>query len=152
MTHGRAVGWLTAALLAVGGYAVAMVAAAPVVSDLFELLGFGPRDGGVPPGAATDHVLLLQGVLGSVIVGWVVLLVAVVRGPVRRGERWAVVAVAASLTVWFVLDTGWSLVAGSPAHALFNVAFAALTAPPVVALLRLSPAPPAGPGPAHPRT
>lgn len=147
MSTERATAWLTGALVAVGCYAVAMVVAAPLVSDLFELLGFGPRDGGVPPGAATDHVLFLQGILGSVIVGWVVVLLAVVRGPLRGGEGWAVRAVAGSVAAWATLDTGWSLVVGSWEHALFNAAFLALLAPPLVVLLsRPSTAP------ARPRT
>lgn len=134
MSRERAVGWLTAALVLVGGYAVAMVVAAPVVSDLFEALGFGPRDGGVPAGAATDHVLFLQGVLGAVVLGWVVLLLAVVRGPLRAGDPWAVRAISASVALWFAVDTGWSLAVGSWEHALFNGAFLALLAPPLVAL------------------
>ena len=126
---------LLVVLAAIGVYACALVVAGRPVGRLFDVLGFGAGDAGVPPGAPTEHVLLLQGVLGAVILGWVVLLAALVVLGTRSGLRGWWGAVVASLVVWFVVDTGFSLLVGSWQHALFNLAFAAVLAP-VVALAR----------------
>lgn len=127
----RAVRLLLVLLGLVAAYAVAMVFAGRTVDRLFDLLGFGAGDAGVPGGAPMAHVLLLQGVLGAVILGWAVLLAAVVHLGQRSGDPrwwWAVVA---SLGVWFVVDTGFSLAIGSWQHALFNVPFAVLLGVPL---------------------
>lgn len=124
---------LEVVVLGVAAYAVLLVAAGPAAQRLFELLGFGADDA-VAAGDATDYVLFLQGVLGAVIVGWMLLLLAVVRGPLRRQERWAWNAIALSTVAWFVVDTGFSLVVDQPEHALFNVAFLALLGVPLAAL------------------
>lgn len=128
--------WLTAVVCGVIAYGALLVVAGGTASRLFELLGFGPDDGGTPAGAPTDYLRLIYGVLGAVIVGWFTLLLVVVRGPLRRRERWAWTAVVASATTWFVVDTVFSLVTGWPTHAAFNLAFAAGLAPPLVGLRR----------------
>ena len=74
-------------------------------------------------------MLLLQGVLGAVILGWVVTMLAVVHLGAQTGdERWWAVLVV-GLVTWFVVDTGFSLAVGSWQHALFNVAFAVVLVP-----------------------
>ena len=120
---------LQVVLAAIGLYAVAMVVAGGTVGRLFDALGFGAETAGVPAGAPTDHVLLLQGVLGAVILGWVVLIAAVVRLGARSGLEGWWGAVSLSLVVWFVADTGFSLAVGSWQHALFNAAFAVVLVP-----------------------
>ena len=47
-----------------------------------------------------------------------------VRGPLRDGIPWARTFIIRSLVLWFVLDTGMSLVLGYPTHAIFNIPFA----------------------------
>jgi hypothetical protein len=115
--------WLLYAALLVAAYAAALVVAGTVAGRLFDVLGFGMRAAGVPQGPARDHVLLVYGVLGSVLVGWMVLVAALAAGPLRSGEPWAWPALAASVGTWFVLDTGFSLVVGSWQHAVFNLGF-----------------------------
>ncbi len=114
---------LVLALAAVGLYSAALVVAGDVVDrTLFRALGFGSE---ADVSAATaDHLQLLRGVLGAVILGWMVLILAVVRGPLRRRDPWAWHAVVASLGIWFVVDTGFSLVVGEWEHAVFNLGFA----------------------------
>lgn len=127
----RAVRLLLGLLGLVAAYAVAMVVAGRMVDRLFGLLGFGSGDAGVPAGPPMEHVLLVQGVLGAVILGWAVLLGAVVHLGLRTGDPrwwWALVT---SIGAWFVVDTGFSLVVGSWEHALFNVAFALLLGVPL---------------------
>lgn len=115
---------LSAVLALVAAYAVVLVVAGRTAGRLFDLLGFGPEGAGVPEGPAMEHALLVYGVLGAVILGWAVLLLAVVHLGIGSGDRrwwWAVVA---SLGVWFVTDTGFSLAVGNWQHALFNLPFA----------------------------
>lgn len=125
--------------LLVAAYAASLVAAGPVASRLFDALGFGMRSGSVPDGAPRDHVLFVYGVLGSVLVGWMVLVAAVAAGPLRgqrAGREWALRALALSVGTWFVLDTGFSLAVGSWQHAAFNLGFLAVLGIPLAGLHR----------------
>ncbi len=63
-------------------------------------------------------------VLGAVMAGWVFLMIQIVRGPLTEGFAWAWTFLVRSLSLWFILDTGMSLVLGYPMHALFNLPFA----------------------------
>lgn len=112
---------LTGSLVA--AYALALVVAGHIAGRLFDLLGFGMEAAGVPDGPARDHVLLIYGVLGSVLVGWMVLVVGIAAGPLRQGAPWAWPVLVASVGTWVVLDTSFSLAVGSWQHALFNVVF-----------------------------
>lgn len=116
-------------------YAVAMIVVGDTVHGLFDELGFGSTDAGVRSGEQRDYVLFLQGVLGAVILGWVLLMLAVVRHGVERdpdGPWWGVLV--ASVVGWFVLDTGFSLVVGSWQHAVFNVGFLLALGAPLLCL------------------
>lgn len=128
--------WLLVVLVIVTGYALLLVLRGSWPGVLFERLGFGMAAAGIDGGPARDYVLFIYGVLGAVIVGWMVLLTAVALGPLRRREPWAVAAVAASLSTWFVVDTGFSLAVGSTGHALFNVGFVVAMGLPVAAMRR----------------
>ena len=66
--------------------------------------------------------------------GWTVMMIQIVRGPLREGSAWARSVLINSLVVWFVLDTGMSLALGFPLHALFNVPFALALAIPLMKL------------------
>lgn len=92
----RAAGWrlaLLATLAANGLLGLLLVLAPGAARALFgwmlhgdtgHLDGFGD--------AAVRYVDLLHAVLGSVLVGWSLLMAAVVLGPLARGERWALPA------------------------------------------------------------
>lgn len=121
--RGRALVALESVLVLVVAYATTMVVAGDVVDRLFTALGFGAEGAGVPQGAPLDHVRLVRGVLGAVLVGWALLLLAVVRLGLRTGDaRWWW-AVTASVGAWALLDTAASLALGSWQHAAFNVPF-----------------------------
>lgn len=139
MTDGAKTIWadtlLAAVIIAVAVYAGGLVIVGQVVGEeVFGLLGFGPESAGINGGAALDYTTFIFGVLGAVIVGWMALTFVVARGPLRRRETWAWNAVALSIGVWFVVDTGFSLIVGQVEHALFNVGF---LVPIVVALAAL---------------
>ncbi|HXH77029.1 hypothetical protein [Nocardioides sp.] len=121
----------------VAGYGLSMVLAAPLTGGLFEALGFGMRQAGITEGAGRDYVLFLYGVLGAVIVGWMVLIVAVLNGAfLARGSSGSGFCVALSLGAWFVVDTGFSIVVAQWQHALFNVAFLVALGLPLLVCLR----------------
>ncbi|MEO1058930.1 MAG: hypothetical protein AAFY28_18640 [Actinomycetota bacterium] len=120
-------------LVAVLLYGLALV----IVGDSVDSFVFRPLGFGAPEDLDTStaaHVRLVRGVLGAVICGWVVLMLAIVRGPLRERERWAWSAVTLSLAVWFVVDTGFSLVVSEWEHAMFNIGFIVALAIPLWAM------------------
>jgi hypothetical protein len=124
--------WLLGTSVLIGLYAASLVVAGPTTSRLFDTLGFGMRSGAIPAGLPQEHVLFVYGVLGSVLVGWMVLVGAVAAGPLRTAEPWAWAVLVRSVATWFVLDTGFSLAMGSWQHALFNLGFLAALGAPLV--------------------
>lgn len=129
-----AIRWMIAVLAVVLLYACVLVFLGSLAESLFSWWGFGPDDA-IATDDVRDYLRLPYMVLGAVMAGWAWLMIEVVRGPLREGSPWAWPFLARSLTVWFVLDTGMSVVLGHPTHALFNLPFAlALGAP--LAVLR----------------
>ncbi len=55
------------------------------------------------------------------MVGWGIMLLAIVRGPFAKKEMWAWNAVMTGLALWFVIDTGFSLNFGVMINVAFNV-------------------------------
>ncbi len=84
--------------------------------------------GDLTPSTEADHLILLYGVVGAVMIGWLVLIVMLLRGPVRKGDAWAWKAVVVSAAVWFAIDTVFSLTTVFPRNAIVNLAFGALFA------------------------
>ncbi|MFZ1277356.1 MAG: hypothetical protein WAQ51_18285, partial [Candidatus Microthrix parvicella] len=93
-----------------------------------------PDDGAIVRADARHYVRLVYVILGSVIIGWMLTIAALVAGPLRRREVWAWNTIVGSVGAWFILDTGLSLILGFAGHAAFNVAFAAGLAVPLVAI------------------
>lgn len=104
-------------------YSLLLVFAGGTAGELFSWLGFGPSDS-INTDEVKDYLLLPYMVLGAVMSGWTFLMIQIVRGPLKDGSPWAWSVLARSLSLWFVLDTGMSIVLGWPAHALFNIPFA----------------------------
>ena len=127
--------WLQVVLVALLVYALVMVLAGSVAESLFTALGFGPPESIRSP-ELSAYLKLPFAVLGAVLAGWAALMLFVVRGPLAAGDAWALPAIALSLGLWFVLDTGMSWVLGFPSHALFNLPFAAALGIPLWQLTR----------------
>jgi hypothetical protein len=125
--------WLIVVLALVLVYDLLLVLAGSVAGSLFELFGFGPDDAIDTPDVR-EYLKLPYMVLGAVMAGWAVLMLQIVRGPLRDGTPWAPRFVSRALVSWFVLDTGMSLVLGYPTHALFNVPFAVALGIPLLRL------------------
>jgi hypothetical protein len=75
-------------------------------------------------GNALSYLKLIHAVLGAVIAGWGALLIGVTRMSQTNDASLARKALAISLLVWFVPDTGYSLIGGFWQNAIFNLAFA----------------------------
>ena len=83
-----------------------------------------------------NYFMLLYGIIGGVLIGWAVLIYAMVNGPLRYGQRWAWQALIASLSAWFVTDTLISGATGYSINVLFNVVSAVAFAVPLFAIRR----------------
>jgi hypothetical protein len=125
--------WLQAVLAGVFVYSLSLVLAGRVAGSLFAWLGFGPDDS-IDTSAVRDYLRLPFMVLGAVMAGWSLLMIQIVRGPLREGSRWAWMMLVQSIALWFLLDTGMSLVLGYPTHALFNIPFAIAIGIPLLSL------------------
>jgi hypothetical protein len=128
-----AIVWLQVVLSGVCIYSLILVLAGRTAGTLFAWFGFGP-DESIDSSAVRDYLRLPFMVLGAVMAGWSLLMMQIVRGPLREGSRWAWVMLVQSLVLWFLLDTGMSLVLGYPTHALFNVPFAVALGIPLMSL------------------
>lgn len=72
------------------------------------------------------YIMLLHAVLGSVLIGWAVLIWwAVKRVGQHDGYLWAK-AVGASVFAWAIPDTAYSLLSGFWQNAVFNLIFIAV--------------------------
>ncbi len=118
-----AIVWLQVVLAGVFFYSLILVLAGRTAGSLFAWFGFGPNES-IDTSAVRDYLRLPFMVLGAVMAGWSLLMIQIVRGPLREGSRWAWLTLVRTLTLWFLLDTGMSLVLRYPTHALFNVPFA----------------------------
>jgi hypothetical protein len=128
-----AIVWLQVVLAAVCIYSLILVLAGRTAGSLFAWFGFGP-DESTDTSAVRDYLKLPFMVLGAVMAGWSLLMMQIVRGPLSEGSRWAWLILVQSLALWFLLDTGMSLVLGYPTHALFNMPFAVALGIPLVSL------------------
>lgn len=115
--------WLQFVLALLVIYALLLVFGGSLAEGMFSALGFGPPDG-ITSAELSAYLKLPFAVLGAVMAGWAILMMVIVRGPLRAGAPWAVAALTGPLVAWFVLDTGMSLVLGFPLHAVFNIPFA----------------------------
>jgi hypothetical protein len=115
--------WLEIVLILVLGYSLLLVVAGATAGSLFSWFGFGP-DESIDTEAVRDYLRLPYMVLGAVMAGWTFLMIQIVRGPLTEQSAWAWTFLVRSLSLWFVLDTGMSLVLGYPMHAVFNIPFA----------------------------
>ena len=133
--------WLQVVLVALLAYSLLLVFAGSVAGALFSALGFGPP-GAIDTDAVHAYLKLPYMVLGAVLAGWTSTMLHLVRRLPDGEATWIVPVMARSLALWFVLDTGMSVVLGVPAHALFNLPFAIALAIPLVKLRssRTSPA------------
>ena len=133
MSRSAWITWLQVVLAVLLAYALVLVFAGSVAGQLFSALGFGPSES-INSAAVRDYLKLPFMVLGAVLAGWAVTMIQIVRGPLRDGSPWARTILLRAVAVWFVLDTGMSLVLGFPTHAVFNLIFVTALGIPLLAL------------------
>jgi hypothetical protein len=96
---------------------------------LFDAFRFGPKSRGLNDDGV-KYSLFTFGVLGAVLVGWMVLIISMVDLAAYEGDP-TVRAMARrglmlSVATWFLFDTGFSLASGEIEHAIFNIPFGTL--------------------------
>ncbi len=129
--------WLVVVACGVLVFSVALVTLPDLMYLLFNLLFFSASQAQLAfSEGATTYIKFVYGVLGAVMVGWSVLMLLTLVGPFRRRQREAWLSLAASLTIWFVVDSGYSVLTGFWQNAALNVAFFAGFAVPLVATYR----------------
>jgi hypothetical protein len=72
------------------------------------------------------------GVLGATVAGWGVMVAFLAGHPFRRKERWARNALAASVALWYTVDTALSVHHGVLFNAVFNTILLVVTALPLL--------------------
>ena len=89
------------------------------------------------PADALPIMRQLAAMLGGTMAAWGVAMAWVAHVPLRRGERWAAVAIVTSLLAWFPFDTGMSVVHEAWTNVGFNLAATAMIAVPLLVVLKL---------------
>jgi len=85
---------------------------------------------------AAHYIKLIYGVLGAVMIGWSIALLSILISSFRRGERFGWWSVAASIGIWFIMDTSFSISMGFVPNAIFNLLFLILFSIPLAATYR----------------
>jgi len=128
--------WLIVVTIAVIVYGLALMLAPQVMHGLFNTLFFASSDVVQQFGEqASAFITLVYGVLGAVIIGWMVALLSIIWG-MAQNPRSAWNTLMLSVVVWYALDTGMSLLIGSVSHAVFNTLFLVMFAVPLVGIYR----------------
>ena len=123
----KAHGYLQVIVSLVAIYGSAMtVAGRAAALPLFNALHFGPDSKNLND-EAVSYSIFAFGVLGAVLVGWMVLMYFVLYylaiHPDATVRALARKALALSTISWFLLDTGFSIAVGELEHAAFNIPF-----------------------------
>lgn len=121
-------------------YALGLMLMPGVMHGLFTTLFFGGADAIQSlkelEGDEGRFITLVYGVLGAVMLGWMAgIMWMLVRG-FRSNPREVWATLTFSVVVWFVVDSGFSVVTGFVEHALFNVAFVVMYAIPLIGMGR----------------
>ncbi len=129
--------WWRWLMLMVGGvllFSLSLILVPDTMQDFFNGLFFSSSGAQATFSAQAFHYInFVYGLLGAVMLGWMVMIWRVVMGPFRRGEREAWNTLALSIMIWFVVDSSFSLVMGFPANAVFNTLIFLLFAAPLAA-------------------
>lgn len=102
-----------------------------IIQPIFNLIIFNTPESPFDE-AATRYIVFIFGVLGAVMVGWMVALLFLARRVGR--EAWQ--AITVSVVVWYVIDTGFSLYSGYAANAVLNTVLMVAFAVPLIVLYR----------------
>ena len=125
--------WLLVVSVAIAGFGVllACLSGTPLF-DLFsrqiDPVFWGP---GTPLQGLGPFQNWIYGLWGATIAGWGIFLTFIVHYPFRHKEKWAWNCLVLGLAVWFLLDTGLSLIYRVYFNVGFNTALLILAGLPV---------------------
>ena len=126
--------WLTAASTVVALFGLSLVIAPALALQSFSVMVYFDAGRLQELGdEAARYISLVHAVLGAVMFGWGLMLVAVVKRLLAQGSKLGWQIVAGSLIAWFVPDTVYSLIAGYWQNAVLNIGFALLFTVPLAA-------------------
>ena len=137
MSHRFWDGWLITVTAGVIAFSASLVVFPQLSQSLFDSL-FARQLAAHQPfePSAADYVRFVYGVLGAVMIGWMVSLLFLIAGPFRERTRFGWCAVTTSVLIWFVVDSSFSIWVGFWENAAFNAGFLLLFAPPIIATSR----------------
>lgn len=125
--------WLIVVTGGVMVYALSLILLPEISQSLLNTLFFS-QDVRVAFGEnEKTYITFLYGVLGAVIVGWMTTLMFLLIGPFQRPQREIWNTLTASILIWYVVDSGFSVVIDVIPHAIFNTGFLILFAVPLAA-------------------
>ena len=129
--------WLAVVTVGVIAFGLLLVIAPGLARQGFSLLVFSSADriSDFGPEAAS-YIELAQAVMGSVMAGWGMALLLILRGPMQRNLTEGLKFFGISLLVWFIPDTTFSIASGFWQNATLNLVFAVLFLIPLFALYR----------------
>ena len=129
--------WLVVMCAATVFFSLALIFLPVLSKESFSALYLGSADAYLAfSETGVRYVLFIQGVLGAVMVGWMLSMIAIIMGPFRRGEFWSWKAIAGSLVLWFLLDSGYSIASGFWQNAILNLTLLVGFAVPLAASFR----------------
>jgi hypothetical protein len=129
--------WLLVANAGVFLFGLAFILLPDVMYNFFDLVLFWDGTPKISFTADTTSFLkFAYGVLGAVMIGWAISLYYILLVPFRRGEWEAWLGVTLSMTVWYVVDSIWSVATGFYENALLNTGFFVLFIIPLAATYR----------------
>lgn len=131
--------WRRWLILVTGGvilYALILIFLPEPMKNLFEQLFFSHESPIAANQGARSSATFVYGVLGAVLIGWMTTLLLLLIGPFQRPQRDIWNTLTVSIIVWYVIDSGFSVVIGIVSHALFNTGFLILFAIPLAATYR----------------
>lgn len=128
--------WQRWLIVVTGGvilYGFGLIFLPHLMHTLFNTLFFSSSDS-IRDFADESHnfIPFVYGVLGAVIIGWMVTLMSILLTAFHQPFAWRTLTL--SIGLWYLIDTGFSLYLGSVAHAVFNTVFLGLFAVPLAAL------------------
>ena len=116
----------------------AVLMLAPSLGEAFFYLVYfqQPTSPVAVPEEIQGYLRFANGIIGAVMAGWMMAVIALARGPFRAGERFAWNSIAWPLLGWYVIDTTFSIAHGAWGNVLLNTGTALMFGVPLLASRR----------------
>ena len=116
----------------------AVLMLAPSLGEAFFYLVYfqQPTSPVAVPAEIQGYLRFANGIIGAVMAGWMMAVIALARGPLRAGERFAWNSIAWPLLGWYAIDTTFSIAHGAWGNVLLNNGTALMFGVPLLASRR----------------